>query len=138
MTTSVGNFTGTQKELQVGSPRQCWYHQKIILSGKRFGASNTEGKKGGLYLKEKLHSIRREKIPCRLFEDSYSNCNNSGFTLLSDKMSKEHATEIDDIKSTVHKLFVALHLEEHQTRKEKELMQKMELLKEELFPLEQV
>lgn len=70
--------------------------------------------------------------------DAYSNYNDTSFTLLSDKMSKEHATEIDDIKSTVHKLFVALHLEEHQTRKEKELMQKMELLKEELLPLEQV
>ncbi|KAM6441365.1 calcium uniporter regulatory subunit MCUb, mitochondrial [Liasis olivaceus] len=59
-------------------------------------------------------------------------------TPLKDKMSTEHATEIDDIKSTVHKLFVALHLEEHQTRKERELLQKMELLKEELLPLEQM
>ncbi|XP_062991945.1 calcium uniporter regulatory subunit MCUb, mitochondrial [Elgaria multicarinata webbii] len=55
-----------------------------------------------------------------------------------DKMSTEHATEIDDIKSMVHRLFAALHLEDHQTRRERELMQKMELLKEELLPLEQV
>ncbi|KAH0615917.1 hypothetical protein JD844_026558 [Phrynosoma platyrhinos] len=57
---------------------------------------------------------------------------------LKDKISTEHATEMDDIKSLVHRLFAALHLEDHQTRRERELMQKMELLKEELLPLEQM
>nr|XP_034969332.1 calcium uniporter regulatory subunit MCUb, mitochondrial [Zootoca vivipara] len=58
---------------------------------------------------------------------------------LKDQMSStEHKLEMDDIKSMVHKLFTALHLEDHQTRRERELMQKMELLKEELLPLEQL
>ncbi|KAJ6668834.1 hypothetical protein lerEdw1_012320 [Lerista edwardsae] len=57
---------------------------------------------------------------------------------LSDKMSGEHTAEMDDIKSMVHKLFTALHLEDHQRRKERELMQRLELLKEQLLPLEQV
>nr|XP_028598949.1 calcium uniporter regulatory subunit MCUb, mitochondrial isoform X2 [Podarcis muralis] len=57
---------------------------------------------------------------------------------LKDQMSTEHKLEMDDIKSMVHKLFTALHLEDHQTRRERELMQKMELLKEELLPLEQL
>lgn len=56
----------------------------------------------------------------------------------SDKLSSEHATEMEDIKSLVHRLFVALHLEEHQIRKERELLQKLDHLKEELLPLEQV
>nr|XP_020664501.1 calcium uniporter regulatory subunit MCUb, mitochondrial isoform X2 [Pogona vitticeps] len=55
-----------------------------------------------------------------------------------DKLSTEHATELDDIKSTVHRLFTALHLEDHQRRKEKELMKKIELMREELLPLEQM
>lgn len=57
---------------------------------------------------------------------------------VSDKLSSEHATEMEDIKSLVHRLFVALHLEDHQIRKEKELLQKLDHLKEELLPLEQV
>ncbi|XP_060102918.1 calcium uniporter regulatory subunit MCUb, mitochondrial [Heteronotia binoei] len=57
---------------------------------------------------------------------------------LKDKVSTEHATNVDDVKSLVHRLFTALHLEDHQTRKERELLQKMELLKEELLPLEQI
>lgn len=56
----------------------------------------------------------------------------------SDKLSSEHATEMEDIKSMVHRLFVALHLEDHQIRKERELLQKLDHLKEELLPLEQV
>ncbi|XP_020664500.3 calcium uniporter regulatory subunit MCUb, mitochondrial isoform X2 [Pogona vitticeps] len=55
-----------------------------------------------------------------------------------DKLSTEHATELDDIKSTVHRLFAALHLVDHQRRKEKELMKKIELMREELLPLEQM
>lgn len=54
------------------------------------------------------------------------------------KMSREHTTEMDDIKSMVHKLFTALHLEDHQRRRETELIQRMELLKEQLLPLEQM
>lgn len=56
----------------------------------------------------------------------------------SDKLSSEHATEMEDVKSLVHRLFVALHLEDHQIRKERELLQKLDYLKEELLPLEQV
>ncbi|XP_053112392.1 calcium uniporter regulatory subunit MCUb, mitochondrial isoform X2 [Hemicordylus capensis] len=57
---------------------------------------------------------------------------------LKDKISTEHATEMDDIKSMVYRLFTALHLEDHQITRERELMQKIELLKEELLPLEQM
>ncbi|XP_039194295.1 calcium uniporter regulatory subunit MCUb, mitochondrial isoform X2 [Crotalus tigris] len=83
------------------------------------------------------NSVSMEVLLMNDFKLIVNNAEYSVHPPLKDKMSKEHATEIDDIKSTIHKLFVALHLEEHQTRKEKELMQKMELLKEELFPLEQ-
>ncbi|XP_052630629.1 calcium uniporter regulatory subunit MCUb, mitochondrial [Harpia harpyja] len=67
--------------------------------------------------------------------------NNTAYSVsppVKDKLSSEHATEIEDIKSLVHRLFVALHLEDHQIRKEKELLQKLDHLKEELLPLEQM
>ncbi|XP_008933478.1 PREDICTED: mitochondrial calcium uniporter regulatory subunit MCUb [Merops nubicus] len=67
--------------------------------------------------------------------------NNTAYSVsppVKDKLSSEHATEMEDIKALVHRLFVALHLEDHQTRKEKELLQKLEHLKEELLPLEQM
>uniref|UniRef100_A0A8B9D6K9 Calcium uniporter protein n=1 Tax=Anser cygnoides TaxID=8845 RepID=A0A8B9D6K9_ANSCY len=57
---------------------------------------------------------------------------------VKDKLSSEHATEMEDIKSLIHRLFVALHLEDHQIRKERELLQKLDHLKEQLMPLEQV
>ncbi|XP_027760372.1 calcium uniporter regulatory subunit MCUb, mitochondrial isoform X4 [Empidonax traillii] len=57
---------------------------------------------------------------------------------VKDKLNSEHATEMEDIKSLVHRLFVALHLEDHQIRKERELLQKVDHLKEELLPLEQM
>ncbi|XP_010187951.1 PREDICTED: mitochondrial calcium uniporter regulatory subunit MCUb, partial [Mesitornis unicolor] len=57
---------------------------------------------------------------------------------VKDKPSSEHATEMEDVKSLVHRLFVALHLEDHQIRKERELLQKLDRLKEELLPLEQM
>nr|XP_021138761.1 calcium uniporter regulatory subunit MCUb, mitochondrial isoform X2 [Columba livia] len=67
--------------------------------------------------------------------------NNTAYSVsppVKDKLSSEHATEMEDIKSLVHRLFVALHLEEHQIRKERELLQKLDHLKEELLPLEQM
>uniref|UniRef100_A0A8V0XHW3 Calcium uniporter regulatory subunit MCUb n=1 Tax=Gallus gallus TaxID=9031 RepID=A0A8V0XHW3_CHICK len=57
---------------------------------------------------------------------------------IKDKLSSEHATEMEDIKSLVHRLFVALHLEDHQIKKERELLQKLDHLKEQLMPLEQM
>ncbi|XP_035415054.1 calcium uniporter regulatory subunit MCUb, mitochondrial [Cygnus atratus] len=57
---------------------------------------------------------------------------------VKDKLSSEHATEMEDIKSLIHRLFVALHLEDHQIRKERELLQKLDHLKEQLMPLEQM
>ncbi|NXS96584.1 MCUB protein, partial [Jacana jacana] len=57
---------------------------------------------------------------------------------VKDKLSTEHATEMEDVKCLVHRLFMALHLEDHQIKKERELLQKVDHLKEELLPLEQM
>nr|XP_012428835.4 calcium uniporter regulatory subunit MCUb, mitochondrial [Taeniopygia guttata] len=67
--------------------------------------------------------------------------NNTAYSVsppVKDKLSSEHATEMEDIKSLVHRLFVALHLEDHQIRKERELLQRLDHLKGELLPLEQM
>ncbi|CAM5139902.1 unnamed protein product [Natator depressus] len=57
---------------------------------------------------------------------------------VKEKWSREHATEAEDIKSLVHRLFIALHLEDHQLRRERELLQKLDHLREQLVPLEQM
>uniref|UniRef100_A0A8C8RNK4 Calcium uniporter protein n=1 Tax=Pelusios castaneus TaxID=367368 RepID=A0A8C8RNK4_9SAUR len=54
------------------------------------------------------------------------------------KCSSKHNAEADDVKSLVHRLFMALHLEDHQLRRERELLQKLDHLKEQLLPLEQM
>ncbi|XP_031231338.1 calcium uniporter regulatory subunit MCUb, mitochondrial isoform X1 [Mastomys coucha] len=55
-----------------------------------------------------------------------------------EKPSEEHMTELENMKSVVHRLFTVLHLEEFQKRRERHLMTKIDHLKEQLRPLEQV
>nr|XP_033812050.1 calcium uniporter regulatory subunit MCUb, mitochondrial isoform X2 [Geotrypetes seraphini]XP_033812058.1 calcium uniporter regulatory subunit MCUb, mitochondrial isoform X2 [Geotrypetes seraphini] len=55
-----------------------------------------------------------------------------------DEISSEHITEMDDIKSLVQSLHAALHLEDQQVRKERELLQKLDTLREQLHPFEQM
>ncbi|XP_044875254.1 calcium uniporter regulatory subunit MCUb, mitochondrial isoform X1 [Mauremys mutica] len=57
---------------------------------------------------------------------------------VKENWSREHATEAEDIKSLVHRLFIALHLEDHQLRRERELLQKLDHLREQLVPFEQM
>lgn len=52
--------------------------------------------------------------------------------------SSEHAVEMEDMKHVVHLLHTALHLPEHQLLKERQLLEKMDNLKQELSPLENV
>ena len=52
--------------------------------------------------------------------------------------SSEHAMELEDMKYVVHLLHTALHMPEHQMLKERELLEKLDNLKQELSPLEQV
>ncbi|XP_075837453.1 calcium uniporter regulatory subunit MCUb, mitochondrial isoform X1 [Microtus pennsylvanicus] len=55
-----------------------------------------------------------------------------------EKPSAEHTIEMENMKSLVHRLFTVLHLEEFQKRRERHLMAKIDHLKEQLQPLEQV
>lgn len=55
-----------------------------------------------------------------------------------EKPSDQHTLEMENMKSLVHRLFTVLHLEEFQKRKERHLMAKIDHLKEQLQPLEQV
>uniref|UniRef100_A0A7M4EE15 Calcium uniporter regulatory subunit MCUb n=2 Tax=Crocodylus porosus TaxID=8502 RepID=A0A7M4EE15_CROPO len=57
---------------------------------------------------------------------------------IKDKLSSEHATEMEDVKSLVQRLFTALHLEDHQIKRERELLLKLDHLKEQLIPFEQM
>lgn len=58
--------------------------------------------------------------------------------LFSEKLSGEHATEMENVKSLVHRLFTALHLEEFQKKREHHLLEEIDRLKGQLQPLEQV
>lgn len=53
-------------------------------------------------------------------------------------MSSEHAMELEDIKHVVHLMHTALHMPEHHLLKERQLLEKLDNLKQELSPLEEV
>ncbi|XP_025851480.2 calcium uniporter regulatory subunit MCUb, mitochondrial-like [Vulpes vulpes] len=55
-----------------------------------------------------------------------------------EKLSMEHATQMENVKSLVHRLFTALHLEEFQKKREHLLLEKIDHLKGQLRPLEQI
>lgn len=52
--------------------------------------------------------------------------------------SSEHAMEMEDIKHVVHLLHTALHLPEHHMLKERQLLERLDNLKQELSPLEKM
>lgn len=52
--------------------------------------------------------------------------------------SHEHAMEMEDMKHVVHLLHTALHLPEHHLLKERQLLEKLDNLKQELSPLEKM
>ena len=52
--------------------------------------------------------------------------------------SSEHAMELEDMKHVVHLLHTALHLPEHHLLQERQLLERMDKLKQELSPLEKV
>ncbi|XP_021563072.1 calcium uniporter regulatory subunit MCUb, mitochondrial [Carlito syrichta] len=54
------------------------------------------------------------------------------------KSSNEDTAEMKNVKSLVHRLFTVLHLEESQKKREHHLLAKIDHLKEQLQPLEQV
>ncbi|XP_078222838.1 calcium uniporter regulatory subunit MCUb, mitochondrial isoform X3 [Callithrix jacchus] len=56
----------------------------------------------------------------------------------AEKTSSEHTAEMEHMKSLVHGLFTVLHLEESQKKREYHLLEKIDHLKEQLQPLEQV
>lgn len=53
-------------------------------------------------------------------------------------VSSEHAVEMKDVKHVVHLLHTALNLPEHHLLKERELLEKLDALKQELSPLEKM
>ncbi|XP_026918148.1 calcium uniporter regulatory subunit MCUb, mitochondrial isoform X2 [Acinonyx jubatus] len=55
-----------------------------------------------------------------------------------EKLSMEHATDMENVKSLVHRLFTALHLEEFQKKREHHLLEKIDHLRGQLQPLEQI
>lgn len=52
--------------------------------------------------------------------------------------SSERAVQLKDMKHVVHLLHTALHQPEHQQLKEKELLERLDHLRQELSPLEKV
>lgn len=52
--------------------------------------------------------------------------------------SSEHAMELEDMKHVVHLLHTALHMPEHHLLKERELLERLDVLKQQLSPLEKI
>uniref|UniRef100_I3N0I5 Calcium uniporter protein n=1 Tax=Ictidomys tridecemlineatus TaxID=43179 RepID=I3N0I5_ICTTR len=57
---------------------------------------------------------------------------------LSDLLSHENAATLNDVKTLVQQLYTTLCIEQHQLNKERELIERLENLKEQLAPLEKV
>lgn len=55
-----------------------------------------------------------------------------------EKLSSEHTTEMENMKSLVLRLFTALHVEELQKKREHHLLEKIDHLKGQLQPLEEM
>ncbi|XP_008315386.1 calcium uniporter regulatory subunit MCUb, mitochondrial isoform X1 [Cynoglossus semilaevis] len=53
-------------------------------------------------------------------------------------VSSEHIIELEDMKHVVHLLHTALHMPEHHLLKERELLEKLDTLKQQLSPLEKM
>ncbi|KAI4879546.1 hypothetical protein NFI96_028569 [Prochilodus magdalenae] len=56
----------------------------------------------------------------------------------TEPLTSERVSNIEDLKNAVHMLHTAVHLPEHHLMKEKELKQKLDILKQELMPLEEM
>lgn len=57
---------------------------------------------------------------------------------LSDLLSHENAATLNDVKTLVQQLYTTLCIEQHQLNKERELVERLENLKQQLAPLEKV
>lgn len=53
-------------------------------------------------------------------------------------VSSEHAAGLQDVKHIVHLLHTAIHQPEHHLLKERQLLEKLDSLKQQLSPLEKV
>lgn len=65
-------------------------------------------------------------------------CYDITLALFPELLSHENATTLNDVKTLVQQLYTTLCIEQHQLNKERELMERLEDLKEQLAPLEKV
>ena len=65
-------------------------------------------------------------------------CNWNYFNLFTEGITSEHAKNLNDLKNLVQNLFIELNVEEHQIEREKAILAKLENLKMQIEPLEQV
>ncbi|KAJ0033736.1 hypothetical protein NQD34_000843 [Periophthalmus magnuspinnatus] len=92
-----------------------------------------------LVINDNVHDVHSPEKGTH-FEDLYLLCCTvSQFTFFSAvAISSEHALELEDMKHMVHLLHTALNLPEHHLQKERELLEKLDSLKQELSPLEKM
>ncbi|XP_076145604.1 calcium uniporter regulatory subunit MCUb, mitochondrial-like isoform X1 [Alosa pseudoharengus] len=65
--------------------------------------------------------------------------NDTTYSIISpsnDELCHEHLTGLEDVKMVVHLLYTALHLPEHQRLKERQLLERLDTLRQLLQPLE--
>ncbi|XP_072261797.1 calcium uniporter regulatory subunit MCUb, mitochondrial isoform X2 [Pyxicephalus adspersus] len=117
LTTTVGKFLQDIHNEDRGIEKLA----AVSTDGTKFSASTLMG----VLLKNDFHLV----------------INNSTYHVHSPQTDKQPADEshgLDPVRSLVHSLYSTLKLEEHHLQKEQELIQRIEVLKEELMPLEQI
>ncbi|KAF7263616.1 hypothetical protein GWI33_001601, partial [Rhynchophorus ferrugineus] len=114
---TVGDFLDMLKREDKGIDRVVCKSQ----DGTRIASSNT------------IETLLDEDFKLIINDNSYNVS-----TPKDERLSTEEVQNLADIKTIVNRLYQALHVDEHQVSKEKELLAQLETLKLEVQPLETV
>lgn len=60
------------------------------------------------------------------------------YLYIQERLSQEELERLSDVRNLVNQLYAALNVGEHQLKQERGLRAKLEVLREELIPLEEV
>ncbi|CAH1981566.1 unnamed protein product [Acanthoscelides obtectus] len=117
ITNTVGDFLEMLKKEDKGIDRATC----MTKDGVRIAASNT------------VETLLDDDFKLVINDQSYNVS-----TPKQERLTGEEVQRVADIKTIVSQLYEALHIQEHEVSKEKELVMHLEQIQQELLPLEQV
>ncbi|KAK2180795.1 hypothetical protein NP493_426g05053 [Ridgeia piscesae] len=99
--------------------------------------------KVAVYNPDGVRIAKSTRIDTLIQNDFHLEINDRRYTVRADeegraRVSSEHSSDMEDIKTAVARLYAALHVDEHQVMQEQELQQKLEELRQEMEPFEKI